>query len=177
MKSSKIILIFTLVAILLLSACNTSVKLGELKKIDEGGFSFKVVLGYTYEAQGAQVIMTAPNASTDTGPLYMLSAGDLPEGTTLDTMISSIIGSPTGAKTADVKIKGLACKTVEVTDSSTGTATFVKFLFCLPSSTRGFLMAGAAPKDQWDKEAGKYFDPIVSSLSFYDPIVTPTQQP
>lgn len=177
MKSVKFAIALTLMIVLILSACKPAVRLGELKKVDEGGFSFNVVPGYTYEAQGAQVIMTAPNASTDTGPLYMLSAGDLPDGTTLETMISGIIGSPTGAKTSDVIVNKLACKTIEVTDSSTGKSTFVKFLFCLLAPNRGFLLAGAAPSEQWEKDAGQYFDPLVKSLQFYQPIASPTQQP
>lgn len=161
---------------MLCAACK-SIRLGEKKAIDEGGFSFNVVPGYTYDAQGTQVIMTAPNASSDTGPLFMLSAINLPEGTTLDTMISGIIGSPVNAEITSVKVKGLTCRSIESTDSSTGSQTSVKFLFCLPESTRGFLLAGAAPTDQWNKEVRQYFDPIVNSLDFYEPIISPTQVP
>lgn len=162
---------------MLLVACRPSIKLGELKKIDAGGYSFQVIPGYTYVVQGTQVIMTAPNATTDTGPLFMLSSGDLPDGTTLETMIAGVIGSPVGAKTADIVVNKLNCKTIETVDDSTGKSTYVKFLFCLLSPKRGFLLAGAAPKEQWDKEAGRYFDPLVKSLEFYEPVVAPTQQP
>jgi hypothetical protein len=177
MKHIKVFVFVCSIALLLLAACKPSIKLGEEKRIVEGGFKFNVIPGYTYSVQGAQVMMTAPNATTDTGPLYMLSAGEVPEGTTLEGMVSGIIGSPEGAITTDIKVAGLACKAIEVTDSSTGTATFVKFIFCLPKSTLGFLMAGAGPKDVWDKEAGQYFTPLVSSISFFEPEVAPTQQP
>lgn len=176
MKSLNAFLLSTLMAMVFCVACK-SIRLGEKKAIDEGGFSFNIVPGYTYEAQGPQVIMTAPNASSDTGPLFMLSSINLPEGTTLDTMISGIIGSPINAEITNVKVNGLSCRTIESSDSSTGSLTSVKFLFCLPSSTRGFLLAGAAPTDQWDKGVKQYFDPIVNSLNFYDPIIAPTQLP
>jgi len=105
------------------------------------------------------------------------STSDLPEGTTLDMLISGMIGSPSNAKIESLEIQGLECKAIEITETSSSPATVTKFLFCLQSATRGFMLAGTAPQDLWEREGGQYFDPLVKSLTFFEPLLVPTQQP
>jgi len=60
MKKANLIAILLLISLSLLVACKPKVMLGEVKKNDEGGYSFQLIPGYSFSANGAPSASNRP---------------------------------------------------------------------------------------------------------------------
>lgn len=156
-----------------------AVALGDEQRVEEGGFSFRPAPGYSVEVSlGSMVNMLGPGADPDNGPAIMLVGGTTTAGTTEQALIDSMKSDEfTMSAPYPIKIAGLDGLAVDITRPAGDVAGRIAVL--MVNDSQQFMIAGAAPKAQWDSEVGKLFDAVLASVKFFEPVaaVEPTAAP
>jgi len=137
-----------------------------------GGFSFLSIPDYTLQADGAAVMMLAPEADVNEGPaIVLMGAVDetLTGLTAADELPMFIEGTP--FEMGEIKVitlNGLDGATVELTGSAESGGLVGRAAVLVPAPNRAFLMMGVAPAERWD-ELAVYFEAVLGSVAFFDP--------
>jgi hypothetical protein len=143
-----------------------AVKLGEVQRSEEYGFSFRPIPGYKLDTSfGAQ--MLAPEADPDTGPAFMLAGGEAAEGTTAETLIASLKSDEIElSEPKPITVDGVSGLAAELTRSKGDLSGRIVAVMVTPGQQ--FILFAMAPQAQWDEEVATLFDAVLGSVKFIE---------
>jgi len=157
-----------------ISATPAGVKMGDIVRCDECGFSFKQIPGYQMSTFGMIEDIATPDADPDNGPRVQLIGGAAKPGLTMTVLMTSVKGldndSPGFALSnqKNIKVGGVDAVSVDVKYTFHNTAVKGRRVGVLVKSKQILMMFAVAPVDKWDKMS-PYVDALVNSMSFFDP--------
>lgn len=161
-----------------------SVRLGQERSVEAGGFSFRPAAGYALEFAGVSVTLAAAEDSPASGAVMVLRADERgalisEEAEGLEEAFDAFVGAYTSERdltaeeTADVPIGGEAGRAVDLVDSGEGSGLAGRIAMAQPEEGRLFIMAGLAPADAWQAQGRIDFDAMLDTVAFFAPEVTP----
>jgi hypothetical protein len=152
------------------------VELGDEMRCEPCGFSYKKVPGYTFNNDWEVLItMTAPGADENIGPLILLAGGVPDEGFTQDGLIKAMKDTPlTYSNQKNVKVDGVSAVSLDASGTLEGVEVKGRSVGALVTPKQMFTIAAFAPADKWE-ELRPYFEAVLDSISFFEPVPTPTE--
>jgi hypothetical protein len=152
------------------------VELGDVVRCEPCGFSFKKVPGYEYTKDWDVIItMLAPGADEKIGPIIMLIGGVPNEGLTLDGLMKAM--KDTGlnySNEKNIKVDGVSAVSFDAEDTIDGVAIKGRSVGALVTPNQIFTITAFAPADKWE-ELRPYFEAVLNSVSFFEPVPVPTE--
>ncbi len=137
----------------------------------EGGFKFMPVADWEIICAIGIIQMKAPGATDQTGPAFMLMAGDNEIEMTTDEAFEKFKNESTASevgKAKKVKVGGFPALQAEVTSKWDDEDIKAIALTSMLTSKRQFTMMAMAPADRWDEEVEPYFEDVRDSVKFID---------
>ena len=152
----------------------SGVKMGDIVRCEECGFSFKQIPGYKISTFGMIEDIATPDADADAGPRIQLIGGAAKPGLTATVLMASVKAlnndSPgfTLSNQKNIKVGGVDAVSFDVKYTINNIAVKGRRVGMLVKSKQILMMFGVAPVDKWDKMS-PYVDALVNSISFFDP--------
>jgi hypothetical protein len=172
----SLILILALVS-LSCSLGNTASKIfdkdnnsGEEYISESGGFSFIKVEGYDFNDSFGIVEMTAPNATTETGPGIMVMGGLMEQELTNDDLLESMKSQASTidiGKTKKTKVDGVNGLLADLSGDYNGIKIKGQIFMAMYSPKQQFVIMALSPEGQW-KETKPVFDTVLKSVKFFE---------
>lgn len=152
------------------------VELGDEERCEPCGFSYKKVPGYTFINDWEVITtMTAPGADDRTGPVIILIGGAPSEGLTLDDLIKAMKDTElTYSNQKNIKVKGVSAVSLDASGMMEGVEVKGRSVGGLVTPKQIFTITAFAPADKWE-ELRPYFEAVLDSLSFFEPVPAPTE--
>ena len=162
----------------------SGVKLGDEVRNEGCGYSFRKIPGYKYDqTPGWSEEMTAPGATSETGPIIFFMCGTRATASTNDDLVkgltanTSVTNPNTYSNQKNVKIGGVNAVSLDAAGNEIGGITAKgRVIVAMVTPYRVFTMIGMAPSDKWE-ETRPYFEAVMNSISFFEPTITPTANP
>lgn len=145
----------------------SSVKLGDLQEIPEGGFSFNSIPDYELSVVGGMVAMMAPGADPDLGPVMQLMGTNNETDTTNDQLYEQFKrGTPMHLSSAQpLLIDGIEGVSVDISGENNGKAMLGRMAMVMVNPRQQFVLLLGAPKEDWNSVA-PYFDAVLATIKF-----------
>jgi nitrate reductase NapE component len=152
------------------------VELGDEMRCEPCGFSYKKVPGYTFNNDWEVLItMTAPGADEKIGPLILLAGGVPDEGFTQDGLVKAMKDTPlTYSNQKSIKVDGVSAVSLDASGTLEGVEIKGRSVGALVTPKQMFTIAAFAPADKWE-ELRPYFEAVLDSISFFEPVPAPTE--
>ncbi len=158
--------------------------LGQERRVEAGGFSFRPARDYALEFAGASVTLSAAERSPAAGAVMLLRAGAsgdlLPEPVAeLENNFAAFVDAYTAeramttAGVEEAQIGGEAGRAIDVMDSGDGSGLIGRIAMAQPQADRLFIMVGLAPAEAWQAQGRADFDAVLATVAFFPPSVTP----
>ena len=162
-----------------------TVQLGQERRVEEAGFSFRPPAEYALEFAGASVTLSAAERSPASGAVMLLradlAAELLPEpADSLGEAFASFVAAYTAERdlVADeaeaVRVGGEAALGADLSDGGDGGGFAGRVVMTEPAQDRLFIMVGLAPVEAWQARGDVDFDAVLDSVAFFAPSATPT---
>ncbi|MFN2202879.1 MAG: two-component regulator propeller domain-containing protein [Caldilineaceae bacterium] len=162
-------------------------RLGEERRVEEGGFAFRPVTGYSLEFAGDSVTLSASENGNAAGALMLLHTAPatnlVSDGESdLDGAFNSIVASMSARRlvqsgdVSEVTIGGIAGQAVDIVSESGDSELAGRIAVTRPDEERLFLGVAFAPKSVWNESGRQDFQDVLSSVEFFPAVVTPEPQ-
>ena len=156
-----------------------SIQLGDEYRSQEGGFSFLQIPGWQTDEFFGFATHAPADADPDVGPTILLIGGLNEEDYDLNRAFSEFttefaadssqnmtMGTP-----FDTTISGAPARGVDITGTNeNGIPMAGRVIIVLVTSRQTLVAFGAATQDLWNQETAAYFDAVVDSLMFFEPV-------
>ncbi len=143
--------------------------LGEVQRVEEGGFSFAMLPGYEMQALGGLVTIAPPGSDPDVGPMMTLIGGEV-EATTPEGLYETLKqGSPTlqvGPARA-IRVGGVDGLEADLTGENNGKPITGRVALVMVTPTQEFVLLAGAPTDRW-AELEPYYTAVLASVTFFE---------
>lgn len=143
---------------------------GEEYFSESGGFSFIKVEGYDFNDSFGIVEMTAPNATTETGPGIMVMGGLMEQELTNDDLLESMKSQASTieiGKTKKTKVDGISGLLANLSGDYNGIKIKGQIFMTMYSPKQQFVLMALSPEDQW-KETEPVFEAVLDSVKFFE---------
>ena len=137
---------------------------------ESGGFSLIKVDGYDFNDSFGIVEMTAPNATTETGPGIMVMGGLMEQELTNDDLLESIKAQASTieiGKTKKTKVDGVNGLLADLSGEYYGIKIKGQIFMAMYSPKQQFVIMAMSPEGQW-KETKPVFDAVLDSVKFFE---------
>jgi ligand-binding sensor domain-containing protein len=148
--------------------------LGDNTQVVEGGFSFRVVPEYTLDLSGGMVIMAAPGADPDLGPIMQLMGWMNESNKTNEDLYTQLknetpmqVGAP-----QEIQVSGLPGLAADIIGDNNGKTMQGRVAMVMVNPKQQFILMFGAPQAEWDKVA-PLFNAVLASVEFFE-IQTPS---
>ncbi len=162
----------------------TGVQLGVEVRNERCGYSFRRIPDYELDQTAGIDTMTPPGATTYGGEGIVFICGtrntastnedvltELTTASTLNATGTSEASPLTYSNQRNVRIGGVNAISVDIGGTGKG-----REVVAMVTPHRLLVITGLAPTDKWEAMR-PYFDAVVNSVSFFEPIPTPTANP
>jgi hypothetical protein len=143
---------------------------GEEYISESGGFSFIKVEGYDFNDSFGIVEMTAPNATTETGPGIMVMGGLMEQELTNDDLLESMKSQASTidiGKTKKTKVDGISGLLADLSGDYNGIKIKGQIFMAMYSPKQQFVIMALSPEGQW-KETEPVFEAVLDSVKFFE---------
>ncbi len=153
----------------------SSINLGDLQEVSEGGFSFKTIPGYELSVVGGMVAMLAPGADPDLGPVMQIMGRNNETDTTNEQLFEQLKRDTPMHLSApeSIQIAGLDALSVEISGDNNGKPMLGRAAMVMVNPRQQFVLLVGAPKEKWESVA-PYFDAVITSVNFTT-LISPKQ--
>lgn len=171
-----------------------AVALDTEKRVEEGGFAYRVPKDYTAEALGTMVFAGPASADPSTGPFVIMGGGTgagglVGEAATLDEAYAKAMEEFAGegitvSNERDITIDGIPAKAAEISGEDEGVEMHGLIAVAMPAQGQFFAFVALSTLEVWQDGFGETADAILGSINFFAAIVptvdlgpAPTAQP
>lgn len=158
----------------------SQVDLGELRREEEGGYTYQPAPGYDVNAGMGIVSMLAEGADPDIGPSISLFGGPPDPDTSAQSMLDQLKGDE-ATQLSDpqpVKIGGYYGLAADIVIQRNGAVLYGQIVTVVTPENQFVALAGG-PGERWDDELKPAFEAVLSSITFFTPVAVlePTEMP
>jgi ligand-binding sensor domain-containing protein len=148
-------------------------KLGDSQRVEDGGFSFRVVPDYALDMNGGMVSMLAPSADPDTGPVVQLMGWKNESDKTNQQLYDELKRDTpmTVSPSSPIQVAGLAGLAADIAGDNNGKPMQGRVAMVMVNARQQFVLMFGAPQTDWEKVA-PFFDAVLASVEFFE-LVTP----
>ncbi len=154
------------------AAVPVQVDLGEVQRIEAGGFAFRAIPGYDLVDFGDMVNMVAPGADPDIGPIVTMIGGINESDKTNEALYAELKSGTTltlGPAQA-ITVDGIAGLAADITGSNNGQAIRGRAALVMVTPRQQFALLVGAPEGQW-KDIAPTFEALLASIEFFEPVI------
>jgi len=162
-----------------------TVQLGQERRVEEAGFSFRPPGDYALEFAGVSVTLSAAERSPASGSVMLLradvaaellpeSADSLGEAFALFVAAYAAERDLVANEAEAVRVGGEAALGADLADAGDGAGFAGRAVMTEPAQDRLFIMVGLAPVEAWQAQGSADFDAVLDSVAFFTPRATPT---
>ena len=151
-------------------------KLGETQTVDESGFSFQPVMGFSVDVQADQAAMV----SEDDEIILFMAVNQSSDTSSLAEVLSDFVqavGELQASEPYPFVIGGIEGLAVDVNGEFRGSGITGRAAVVPPDDTRLFLAYGFAVGGRWKNEGVKVYDEVIDSITFFEPGSAPGAAP
>lgn len=144
---------------------------------DEGGFQFTPVSDWKVNCAIGIIQMAAPDASDEFGPAFLIMAGENPDEMTNEEAFEKLKEQSTAAKIGKpkkMKVDGVSALQAELTSTQGDIEIQSIVVTAMITPTRQFSFLAMAPMDRWKGEIEPYYQDLLKSIKFFDPVAGAT---
>jgi hypothetical protein len=151
-----------------------NVEMGDWLRSEEGGFAYFTIPGYNHAEMYGFVNMHAPDATEATGPLVIMSAEQVEEDVRSEDFFEASrddMMEEEGIKVINkrtMQVNGEPGFVGDITGSYEGTPIGGRLTTVVVKGKHQFMMAGVAPKDDWE-DLLPYYEAIQATIVFFPP--------
>ncbi len=155
----------------------TAADLGEAQRNETGGFVYRPIAGYDVFDEPGSVFMSAPDMTSDAGPVILIVGGLADKVLPADQVLEEFAREMGDVEMTDQGEYSLSGATGQMADVS-GTANdgqplAGRIVVLWVDEGQAFMMAGAAPPERWEGEVEPLFQAVLNSISFFEPAAEP----
>jgi len=140
------------------------------KRVEEGGFAYRPIPGYTVNGIDVNFFMTAPGVDLKTGPTFLVIGGPEAEALTLDEAFKSFIAYMADTEFSEPQkftLDEVPALRADVRVSVEGVDVTGQLVVARPGPKQGFLLLGFAPADRWESEVEALFEAVLASVKLF----------
>ena len=144
--------------------------LGEEHRSEEGGFILQKIPDYDFESFVNLVIMTAPDALPETGPMIMIEGGLIEEEMNIQDLFEALKHESEGVVIGDgekVTVDGIDGLLADLSGNYGGEPISGRLFVAMSGPKQEFMMIGMAPEARWG-ELSPIFDAVLESVRFIE---------
>jgi len=147
-------------------------QLGEEKRSEEGGYSYRVIPNYTDSSDIGITSMIAPDGNEENGPIVMIIGGLKDEGSNAESLVEDMKSSNTADITfsnqRETSVDGAKAIALDYSGSNEGVEVAGSMVIGT-NDTQQIVVIATAPKARWKNELSPLFEAVVKSIKLFEP--------
>lgn len=145
------------------------VKLGDSRQVEDGGFSFRVIPGFSLEVNGGMAIMLGPNADPNTGPVVQLIGYWKEDEGTAESLYEELKSQASleVGPAEPITVGGIRGLGADISGEENGATMQGRVALVMVNSNQQFMLLAGSPQAEWESTA-PYFDAVLASIEFFE---------
>ncbi|HPH95292.1 MAG TPA: hypothetical protein PKW33_10910 [Anaerolineaceae bacterium] len=145
------------------------VKLGDIQQVEDGGFSFRTIPGFSLEVNGGMAMMLGPKADPDTGPVVQLIGYWEEDEGTAEGLYNQLKSQASleVSPAEPITVGGIPGLAANISGEEDGAAMLGRVALVMVNSNQQFMLLAGSPQEEWEALA-PYFDAVLASIEFFE---------